>query len=176
MYSVWGTKWCIVSVLCVHLKSKLYLWWAICIILYCDVSFWFILEIWFLRSSRTGMITFTIIDVLFSRVMSHWCVISTFAATIFIALLNDFALLASTSALIPFMSVPPIAAPACKIVSNGTALLSLDPKCNCTFLPVAVAGPFEVWIILLGKRASKVSLIFFSKHLLVYFIMSISSR
>ena len=115
-------------------------------------------------------------DVQFSRVINIWCVNSTFAVTILIALLNDFALFASTSAFIPLIRVPPIAAPACNITSTGIALFSLEPKCNCPLMPVVVTGPFEVGIILLDKRASRVSLIFFSSHLLVCLIMSISSK
>ena len=75
-----------------------------------------------LRSSNAGIIAFVIIDILFSRVLSHWCVNSTFAVTILSALLNDFALFTSTSAFIPLIKVPPIAAPAC--ISPLLGLLS----------------------------------------------------
>ena len=97
-------------------------------------------------------------------------------ATILSALLNDFALFASTSAFMPLINVPPIAAPACNIAITGIAFFCLEPKCSCLLMPVVVASPFEVWIILLGKRASKVPLIFCSIHLLLCFIMSISIR
>ena len=83
-------------------------------------------------------------DVLFSNVNNLWCVNSTFAVTILIALLNDFALFASTSAFIPLIRVPSIAAPAYYIIITGIALFALKPKCNCPFVPVAVTGPFEV--------------------------------
>ena len=129
-----------------------------------------------LRSSNAGIIAFAIIDVLFSRVLSHWCVSSTFAVTILSTLLNDFSLFTSTSAFIPLIKVPPIAAPASHITITGIALFSLDPKCNCPFIPVVVAGPFDVWIILFSKRAGRVPLIFCSIHLLVCFIISISSK
>ena len=107
------------------------------------------------RSSDAGIITLTIIDILFSRVLSHWCVSSTFAVTILNALLNDFALFTS-SGFIPLIKVPSIAAPACNITITGIAVFSLEPKCNCPFIPVTVAGPFDVWIILFGKRAGRV--------------------
>ena len=129
-----------------------------------------------LRSPNAGIIAFAIIDVLFSRVLSHWCVNSTFAVTILSALLNDFAFFASTSAFIPLNKVPPIAAPACHIAITGITLFSLEPKCNCPFIPVVVTGPFDVWIILFGKRAGRVPLIFCYICLLVYFIISISSK
>ena len=83
-------------------------------------------------------------DVLFCRVINHWWVNSTFAATILIALLNDFALFGSTSAFIPLIRVPPITAPACNITITGIALFSLEQKCNCPLVPVAVTGPSEV--------------------------------
>ena len=67
------------------------------------------------RLSNTGIIAFAIIDVLFFRVLNLWWVNSTFAVTILSALLNDFALFASTSAFIPLIKVPTIAAPACVI-------------------------------------------------------------
>ena len=60
------------------------------------------------------------------------------------ALLNDFALFASTNAFMPLIKVPPIAAPACNIAITGTALFSLEPKCSCPFKHVAVASPFDV--------------------------------
>ena len=45
---------------------------------------------------------------------------------------------------IPLIKVPPIAAPACNIAITGIALFSLEPKCNCSFIPVAVTSPFDV--------------------------------
>ena len=129
-----------------------------------------------LRSSNAGITALSIIDVLFSRVVSCWCVNSIITATILSVLLNDFALFASTSAFIPLIKVPPIAAPACNIAITGIALFSLDPKCNHPFIPVAVAGLFDVWIILFGKRAGRVPLIFCSICLLVCFIIFISSK
>ena len=56
----------------------------------------------------TGIIAFAIIDVLFSRVTSLLCVISTLAFNIFIALLKEFAFFASTNAFIPLINIPPI--------------------------------------------------------------------
>ena len=112
----------------------------------------------------------------FGRHAAMWLFHSTFAATILSALLNDFALFTSTSALIPLINVPPIAVPACNIAITGIALFSLEPKCNCPLMPVVVSGPFEVWIILSGKRASRVLLIFCSIHLLLCLMMSISSK
>ena len=56
----------------------------------------FVLLICNLRSLSTGIIAFTIIDVLFSRMTSLLCVISTLAFNIFIALLKEFTLFAST--------------------------------------------------------------------------------
>ena len=85
-------------------------------------------------------------------------------------------LLASTSAFIPLINVPPIAAPACNITITGIALFCLEPKCNFPLTPVAVSGPFEVWTILLGKRASRVPLLFCSIHLLLCLVISISSK
>ena len=75
-------------------------------------------------------------------------------------MLNDFPLFVSTSAFMPLINVPPIAVPACNIAIAGIALFCLEPKCNCPLMPVVVAGAFEVWTILLGKRASRVLLIF----------------
>ena len=40
--------------------------------------------------------------------------------------------------------VPLIAAPACNITITGIALFSLEPKCNCPFIPLVVTGPFDV--------------------------------
>ena len=54
------------------------------------------------------------------------------------------ALFASTSAFIPLIRVPPIAATACNITITGIALFFLEPKCNCPLVPVAVTGPFEI--------------------------------
>ena len=71
-----------------------------------------------LRSLRTGIIAFAIIDVLFSRVISLLCVISTLVFSIFIALLNELALLASTNAFIPLISILPIAAVPCAIAKS----------------------------------------------------------
>ena len=105
-----------------------------------------------LRSSNAGIIAFAIIDVLFSRVLNLWLVSSTFAVTILSALLNDYALFASTSAFIPLIKVLPIAAPACNIATTGIVLFSFEPKCSCPFVPVVVAGPFDVWIIFLVKE------------------------
>ena len=59
--------------------------------------------------------------VLFSRVTSLLCVISTLAFNIFMALLKEFALFASTKAFIPLINIPPIAAVPCAIASNGIA-------------------------------------------------------
>ena len=81
-----------------------------------------------------------------------------------------------TSAFMPLINVPPIAAPACYIAITGIALFCLEPKCNCPLMPVVAASPFEVWIILLGKRAGRVPLIFCSIHLLLCLMMSISSK
>ena len=67
-----------------------------------------------------------------------------FAVTILSALLNDFALLASTSAFIPLIKVPPVAAPAYNFAITGITFFSLEPKCICPFIPVAAAGPFDV--------------------------------
>ena len=76
----------------------------------------------------------------------------------------------------PLINVPPIAALACNITITGIVLFCLEPKCNCPLMPVAATGPFEVWIILLGKRAIRVPLIFCSIHFLLCLMMSISSR
>ena len=56
------------------------------------------------------MIAFAIIAVLFSNVISRSWVILTFLFTNFIALLKDYALLASTNVFIPFIIIPPMAA------------------------------------------------------------------
>ena len=96
------------------------------------------------RSSNAGLILFAIIDILFSRVLNLWWVNSTFAVTILSALLNDFALSASTSAFIPLMKVQPIGAPACNIAITGIALFSPEAMCSCPFIPVAVTSPFDV--------------------------------
>ena len=44
----------------------------------------------------------------------------------------------------PLIKVSPIAAPACTIAITGTTLFSLEPKCNCPFKSVVVAGPYDV--------------------------------
>ena len=113
-------------------------------------------EILLFRSSKAGIITFAIIDVLFSRVINLWYVNSTFTATTLIALIDDFALFASTSAFIPLIRVPPTAAPACNIAIIGIALFPLSAKCNCPLMPEVVNGPFEVRMVLLGKRPGRI--------------------
>ena len=81
---------------------------------------------------QTGIIAFTMTDVLFSNVINLWCVIYTLTATILIALLKDFALLASTKALIPFIKVPPIAAPVVTVLIPEQPWYGL----NFSLLPV----------------------------------------
>ena len=62
------------------------------------------------------------------------------------ALLNDDALLASTSAFIPFIIIPPMAAMPWIIAKAGIALLFLIPSPD-------VASPCFVVISLFGKSA-----------------------
>ena len=135
-----------------------------------------VLLIWNFRSLSAGIITFTIIDVLFSRVTSLLCVISTFAFSIFIALLKELALLASTKAFIPLISIPPIAAVPCAIASNGTALLFLMSLPSHSVLPLDVASPLASCTILLGRSASKLTLILCSSLAFTFVIMSISCK
>ena len=94
-----------------------------------------------LRSLRTGIIAFAIIDVLFSRVTSLLCVITTLALSIFIALLNELALLASTNAFIPLINIPPIAVVPSAIAKSGIALLFLEHNLSCPVSSLDVAGP-----------------------------------
>ena len=98
-------------------------------------------------------------DVLFSRVTSLLCVISTLAFNIFIALLKEFALFASINVFIPLISIPPIAAVPCAITSSGIALLFLKCDLSCPVLSLDVAGPLESLTISLGRSAGKVTLI-----------------
>ena len=65
------------------------------------------------------------------------------------ALLNDDALLASTSAFIPFIIIPPMAATPWIIAHVGIVLLFLLPSPD-------VAGPCFVIFSLCGKSAGKV--------------------
>ena len=96
---------------------------------------------------------FAIIDVLFPRVTNLLCVISTLAFNIFIALLKEFALFASTKAFIPLINIPPIAAVPCAKASNGIALLFLVPCSSHPVLSLDVTGPLESCTILLGRSA-----------------------
>ena len=96
-----------------------------------------------LTSLRTGIITFAIIDVLFSRVTSLLCVISTLALSIFIALLNELTLLASTNAFIPLYNILPIAAVPCAIAKSGVALLFLECNLSWPVLSLDVTSPLE---------------------------------
>ena len=95
-------------------------------------------------SLSAGIIAFTIIDVLFSRVTSLLCVISTFAFIIFIALLKEFALFASTKAFIPLINIPPIAAVPCAIANSGIALLLLVLCLSCSALLPALWNPVQL--------------------------------
>ena len=85
--------------------------------------------------------------------------ISTLALSIFIALLNELALLASTNAFIPLINIPTIAAVPCAIAKSGIALLLLEHQLSFSFLSLVVAGPLELSFILLGRSAGKVMLI-----------------
>ena len=65
------------------------------------------------------------------------------------ALLNDDALLASTSVFIPFIIIPPMAAMPWIIAKAGIALLFLIPSPD-------VAGPCFMVFSLFGKSVGKV--------------------
>ena len=71
---------------------------------------------------------FAIIAVLFSNVINLSWVIWTFSFISFIALLNDDALLVLTSAFIPFIIIPPMAATPWIMAKAGIALLLLIPS------------------------------------------------
>ena len=90
------------------------------------------------------------------------CVISTFAFNIFIALLKEFALFASTKAFIHLINIPPIAAVPCTIARNSIALLLLVLCSSHLVLSLDVASPLESCTILLGSNAGKVTLILHS--------------
>ena len=123
-----------------------------------------------------GIIAFAIIDVLFSKVTSLLCVISTLALSIFIVLLKELALLASTNAFIPLISILPIAVVPCAIAKSGKALLLLECYLSCLFLTLDVASPLESPVILLGRSADKVTLILHSNLSFTLVIMSISCK
>ena len=106
----------------------------------CEANFSLVLLICNLRSLGTGIIAFTIIDVLFSRVTSLLCVISTLAFNIFIVLLKEFTLFASTNAFIPLINILPIAVVPCAIAKSGIALLFLEGDLFCPVLSLDVTG------------------------------------
>ena len=110
------------------------------IILYSEANCSLVLLICNLTSLSTGIIAFTIIDVLFSRVTSLLCVISTLAFNIFIVLLKEFTLFASTNAFIPLINIPPIAVVPWAIANSGIALLFMEGDLSCGVLSLDVAG------------------------------------
>ena len=142
----------------------------------CEANCSLVLLICNLRSLRTGIIAFAIIDVLLSRVTSLLYVVSALALSIFIALLNELALLASTNAFIPLISIPPIAAAPCAIAKSGIALYFLDCNLSCVISSLDVTSPLESPVILLGRNASKVILILHSNLAFTLIIMSISCK
>ena len=96
--------------------------------------------------------------------------------SIFIALLNEFALLASTNAFIPLISIPYIAAVPCAIAKSGIALLLLEHNLSCPFSSLDVTSTLELSFILLGRSAIKVILILRSNLTFTLVIMSISCK
>ena len=77
-------------------------------------------------------------------------------------LLNELALLASTNAFIPLISILPIAVVPCAIAKSGIALLLLEQDLSCPLPLLDVTGPLELSFILLGRSAGKVILILHS--------------
>ena len=71
------------------------------------------------------------------------CVISTLALSIFIALLNELALLASTNAFIPLINIPPIAVVPFAVAKSGIALLLLECNLSCPVSSLDVTSPLE---------------------------------
>ena len=104
------------------------------------------------------------------------CVISTFALNIFLALLKEFAVFASTKTFIPLINIPPIAAVPCAIANNGIALLLLVLCSLCPVLSLDVAGPLVSYTTLLGRSAGKVTLILHSNLAFTFVMISISCK
>ena len=98
------------------------------------------------------------------------------SVSIFIALLNELALLASTNAFIPLINIPPIAVVPCAIAKSGIALLLLEHDLSCQFSSLDVASPLELSFILLGRSAGKVILILRSHLTFTLVIMFISCK
>ena len=89
-------------------------------------------------------------------------------------LLKELILLASTSAFIPFINIPPIAVVPWAIAYSEIALLFLEYNLLCLFLSLDITSPFDSPVILLGRSASKVTLILHSNLDFTLVIMSIS--
>ena len=77
---------------------------------------------------------------------------------------------------IPLINILPIAAVPCAIAKSGIALLFLEGDLSCPDLSLDVAGPLESPVILLGRSASKVTLILHYSLDFTLVIMSISCK
>ena len=91
-------------------------------------------------------------------------------------LLKEFTLFASINAFIPLINIPPIAAVPCAIANSGIALLILKGDLSHPVSSLDVTSPLESRVILLGRSASKVTLILHSNLDYTFIIMSISCK